>query len=89
MTAKEAYHELRRYLAIEATYSLRPYEVIATFSDYPIYFQVRINDGRVLDLNGMANCQLVDIYEGKGYTIYTLRAVGKEARLKLMVPGEF
>jgi len=89
MTTREAYRELRRYLAIEATYSLKPREIIATFSDYPVYFQVRINDGRILDLNGMANCQLVDIYEGKGYTIYTLRAVGKEARLKLMVPGEF
>ena len=89
MTAKEAYHELQKYLAIEASYALKPREVMATFSDYPVYFQVRINDGRVLDLNGMANCQLVDIYEGTGYTIYTLRAVGKEARLKLMLPEEF
>ncbi|HDN80354.1 MAG TPA: DUF2194 domain-containing protein [Chloroflexi bacterium] len=89
MTTKEAYYELRKYLDIEASYTLKPDEVIAKFSDYPIYFQVRINDGRTLDLNKMSNCQLVDIYEGEGYTIYTLRAVGREVRLKLILPGEF
>ena len=89
MTAREAYFELRKYLSIEAHYSLRPREIVATFSDYPAYFQVRINDGRTLDLNGMANCQLVGIYKGDGYTIYTLRAVGKKVSLKLILPGEF
>jgi len=89
MTAREAYYGLQKYLAIKATYSLKPREIVATFSDYPIYFQLRINDGRILDLNGMTNCQLVDIHQGDGYAIYTLRAVGKEVHLKLMLPGEF
>jgi len=88
MTTREVYHELQRYLALEANYSLRPREVVATFSDYPVYFQVRINDGRLLDLTRMANCQLVDIYEGDGYTIYTLRAVGRQTRLGLIIPAE-
>ena len=88
MTTREAYVELQKYLAIEASYTLKPREVIATFSDDPIYFQVRINDERMLNLKRMTNCQLVDIYEGEGYIIYTLRAVGREVRLKLIIPTE-
>lgn len=81
----ESYDLLRLHLLNQVTVNLKPHEVVVRMST-PTYFQVRINDGRRIFLNDLQGAQFVHVYHGEGYTLYTLRAVKNEVRLRLLMP---
>ncbi len=85
MTTEEAYWELQDYLPTKATYDFsQPDEITVRFEGHPLHFQVRVNDGRRVDLANLVNAQLVHCYEGDGYNLYILKGMGEEVHLKLL-----
>lgn len=76
---------LRLHLQNQVTVDLKPQEVVL-HSTTPTYFQVRVNDGRRIFLNTLEGAQLVDVYHGEGYTLYTLRGVKQEVHLRMLMP---
>ena len=81
----ESYDILRTHLENQVTVDLKPHEVVL-HSTSPTYFQVRINDGRRIFLNDLEGAQFVHVHHGEGYTLYTLRGVEEEVRLRLLMP---
>jgi hypothetical protein len=88
MTKQEAYYEFQDYLPTEVSYDFsNPAEISISYSKgKPGYLWVRLNDGRKVDLMGLDNAQIVHIYEGDGYNVYVLRAIGEEVRIGLLAP---
>lgn len=86
LSTQQAYYEFQRYFDIDVSFSFKPYQMTVTLSDSPAYFQVRVNDGRRIDLSELKNCQFISVYEGDGYDIYTFKALGKEVLLKFIMP---
>lgn len=85
MTTKDAYYELQGYLDTAVTYDLsNPKELTISYKGSPAYFWVRLNDGRKVDLSALTNAQVVHIYEGRGYNLYLMRAIGEEVRVGLI-----
>ncbi|MFQ5596117.1 MAG: DUF2194 domain-containing protein, partial [Anaerolineae bacterium] len=76
---------LRLHLQNKVTVDLKPQGVVL-HSTTPTYFQVRVNDGRRIFLNTLAGAQLVHVYQGEGYTLYTLRGVKQEVHLQMLMP---
>ncbi len=88
MTTEEAYWELQDYMPTKATYDFsQPDEITVRFEGHPLHFQVRVNDGRRVDLANLVNAQLVHCYEGEGYNLYILKGMSEEARLRLLPPA--
>jgi hypothetical protein len=85
VTTAEASQIMQAYLANEVEVALKPYG-ISLRSKSPTFFQVRINDGRRVNLNALEGAQLVHVYRGEGYTLYTLRGVKEEVNLQLLIP---
>ncbi len=86
MFVKDAYKEFERYFDIKASFSFSREELKAVFSDAPVYFQIRLDDGRRINLSELENCQFVHVYEGEGYYLYTFKALRREVRLKFILP---
>jgi hypothetical protein len=87
MTTKEAYYEFQDYLPTQVTYDFsNPKELVVSYKGKPGYFCVRLNDGRKVDLTALHNAQVVHVYEGDGYNLYILRAIGEEVRVGLVAP---
>ncbi|MFQ5854652.1 MAG: DUF2194 domain-containing protein [Anaerolineae bacterium] len=82
----ESYYILRLHLQNQVEVDLKAHEVVL-HSTVPTYFQVRINDGRRIFLNALQGAQFVHVYHGEGYTLYTLRGIKDEVRLKLLMPA--
>jgi len=87
LTTSDAYSELWNYFGTDVTYIFdKSYQVTIEFSDHPTYLLLRLNDGRKLDMNSIANVQIVSYYEGQGYYQYVLRATAQKVRLGLLIP---
>ncbi|MBN1993423.1 MAG: DUF2194 domain-containing protein [Anaerolineae bacterium] len=82
---EEAYEIAQTYLANQITVNLKPYSV-SLESTAPTYFQIRINDGRRVDLNALQGAQFIHLYNGDGYTVYTMRGLGQTVQLQLLLP---
>ena len=88
LTTADAYAELQEYLDTDAAYTFdEAYQATIKFSGRPTYVLLRLNDGRKLDMNSIANAQIVSYYEGAGYYQYVLKALDREVRLGLLIPG--
>ena len=87
LTTAEAYPELLNYFDTDATYTFdEAYQVTITFSNHPTYLLLRLNDGRMLDMNSVVNAQIVSYYEGEGYYQYVLRGLDEQVCLGLLIP---
>ncbi len=84
----EAHYLLRAHLKNQVVVELKPHET-AVRTAPGSYFQVRISDGRRLNLNRLQGAQFVHLHQGEGYTLYTLRALKGEVSLKLLIPESF
>ncbi len=82
----ESFDILKTHLENHVTVRLSPDELELLGND-PSYYFVRVNNGQRIDLTALGGAQFLDVHQGEGYRLYTLRGVKKEVTLKLL-PSE-
>ncbi|MBN1993422.1 MAG: DUF2194 domain-containing protein [Anaerolineae bacterium] len=74
---------MQTHLANQVTVDLSPTEIRFTATT-PTYFQVRVNDGRRIDLNTLQGAQFVDYHRGDGYRLYILNGISPQVQFTLL-----
>ncbi|MDI6703208.1 MAG: DUF2194 domain-containing protein [bacterium] len=84
LTAKDAYRALVDYEEIKIeSCEIEESKIYLKFSGYPIYFMVRINDGRAIDQMKISNCEAICTQNREGYNYLVFKATGKSVTLPI------
>ncbi len=89
VTTYESFLEMERYDASRASFHVLASDQMAvTFTGSPTPFQIRLNDGRRIDLNSVSGARFVALREGDGYVIYVFEGTADTAQMRLLFPQE-
>lgn len=80
---KDALPILRTYLDNNFAIGLKDNGLVIT-SNVPGFFQIRTNNGAVLNPATLLNATLLHLHHGKGYDLYTLQSTATKVRVELL-----
>lgn len=85
ITAKNAYEVLVTYerIVVEAC-EIEGDRITIQFSEHPIYFIVRMNDGRTIDPRDISNCEAISTQNREGYNYLVFKATGRSVTLPII-----